>query len=212
MIFFLCAFSVSTETAREPRSNSRRVRFGGQRSLNFGGSASLSLLFDLIRCTVADKREHAKRNRLGSRAGRADSGRRARRRSLGDLGRGTGNRLLSRMQRAVDTSAQPVFPTSSRSARARRRQSRNIAPSSRAGDSADADDRDGPLRRRSRDRVGAEGCVRGRELLHEIKLRGYTGSFSHLERLLAKWRRARGSGARDNRGNSWASRALAPWR
>jgi hypothetical protein len=36
----------------------------------------------------------------------------------------------------------------------------------------------------------AEGCVRGRELLHEIKLRGYTGSFSHLGRLLAKWRRA----------------------
>jgi transposase len=36
----------------------------------------------------------------------------------------------------------------------------------------------------------AEGCVRGRELPHEIKLRGYTGSFSHLERLLAKWRRA----------------------
>ena len=25
-----------------------------------------------------------------------------------------------------------------------------------------------------------EGCVRGRELLHEMKLRGYTGSFSHL--------------------------------
>lgn len=38
-----------------------------------------------------------------------------------------------------------------------------------------------------------EGCVRGRELLHEMKLRGYTGSFSHLERLLAKWRRARGA-------------------
>ena len=37
----------------------------------------------------------------------------------------------------------------------------------------------------------AEGCVRGRELFHEIMLRGYTGSFSHLERLLAKWRRAR---------------------
>ena len=35
------------------------------------------------------------------------------------------------------------------------------------------------------------GCVRGRKLLHEIKLRGYTGSFSHLERLLAKWRNAR---------------------
>src|SRR5580693_9343154 len=39
----------------------------------------------------------------------------------------------------------------------------------------------------------AEGCIRGRELLHEIKLRGYTGSFSHLERLLAKWRSAGGS-------------------
>jgi transposase len=41
----------------------------------------------------------------------------------------------------------------------------------------------------------AEGCVRGRDLLHEIKLRGYTGSFSHLERLLAKWRRAGGAKA-----------------
>src|ERR1019366_1940860 len=39
----------------------------------------------------------------------------------------------------------------------------------------------------------AEGCIRGRELLQEIKLRGYTGSFSHLERLLAKWRSAGGS-------------------
>ena len=39
----------------------------------------------------------------------------------------------------------------------------------------------------------AEGCLRGRDLLHEIKLRGYTGRFSHLERLLAKWRRARGA-------------------
>ncbi len=38
--------------------------------------------------------------------------------------------------------------------------------------------------------VGPKGCVRGRELFHEIKLRGYTGSFSHLERLLAKWRGA----------------------
>ena len=34
----------------------------------------------------------------------------------------------------------------------------------------------------------AEGCVRGRQLFQEIKLRGYTGSFSHLERLLAMWR------------------------
>jgi transposase len=34
----------------------------------------------------------------------------------------------------------------------------------------------------------AEGCVRGRDLFQEIKLRGYTGSFSHLERRLANWR------------------------
>jgi transposase len=33
-----------------------------------------------------------------------------------------------------------------------------------------------------------EGCVRGRVLFREIKARGYTGSFSNLERLLAKWR------------------------
>jgi hypothetical protein len=41
----------------------------------------------------------------------------------------------------------------------------------------------------------AEGRIRGRELLQEIKLRGYTGSFSHLERLLAKWRTAMGAKA-----------------
>jgi len=34
----------------------------------------------------------------------------------------------------------------------------------------------------------AEGCVRGRRLFQEVKARGYTGSFSNLERLLAKWR------------------------
>jgi hypothetical protein len=34
----------------------------------------------------------------------------------------------------------------------------------------------------------SEGCVRGRRLFQEIKSRGYTGSFSNLERLLAKWR------------------------
>ena len=34
----------------------------------------------------------------------------------------------------------------------------------------------------------AEGCMRGRRLFKEIKARGYTGSFSNLERLLAKWR------------------------
>ncbi|WP_420895267.1 hypothetical protein [Sinorhizobium meliloti] len=30
----------------------------------------------------------------------------------------------------------------------------------------------------------------GRRLFHDIKQRGYTGSFSNLERLLASWRRA----------------------
>ena len=30
--------------------------------------------------------------------------------------------------------------------------------------------------------------MRGRRLFHEIKARGYTGSFSNLERLLANWR------------------------
>jgi hypothetical protein len=34
----------------------------------------------------------------------------------------------------------------------------------------------------------SEGCARGRRLFQEIKARGYTGSFSNLERLLAKWR------------------------
>ena len=34
----------------------------------------------------------------------------------------------------------------------------------------------------------SEGCVRGRRLFQEIKARGYIGSFSNLERLLAKWR------------------------
>jgi hypothetical protein len=34
----------------------------------------------------------------------------------------------------------------------------------------------------------AERCVRGRQLFREVKARGYTGSFSNLERLLAKWR------------------------
>jgi len=34
----------------------------------------------------------------------------------------------------------------------------------------------------------AEGCVRGRHLLSEIRLRGYTGSISNLQRLLAQRR------------------------
>lgn len=36
----------------------------------------------------------------------------------------------------------------------------------------------------------AEGCTTGRDLLPEIKCLGYTGSLSHLERLLSQWRRA----------------------
>jgi transposase len=36
----------------------------------------------------------------------------------------------------------------------------------------------------------AEGCTAGRDLLPEIKCLGYTGSLSHLERLLSQWRRA----------------------
>ncbi len=44
----------------------------------------------------------------------------------------------------------------------------------------------------------AEGCVRGRQLFQEIKLRGYTGSFSHLERLLATWRGDRTAKAAKN--------------
>jgi hypothetical protein len=44
----------------------------------------------------------------------------------------------------------------------------------------------------------AEGCVRGRQLFQEIKLRGYTGSFSHLERLLATWRGDRSAKAAKN--------------
>jgi transposase len=34
------------------------------------------------------------------------------------------------------------------------------------------------------------GCVNGGQLLHEIKQLGYTGSYSHLQRFLAGWRRA----------------------
>ncbi len=36
----------------------------------------------------------------------------------------------------------------------------------------------------------AEGCTTGRDLLPEIKCLGYTGSLTHLERLLSQWRRA----------------------
>ena len=36
----------------------------------------------------------------------------------------------------------------------------------------------------------ADGDKVGRRLFHDIRHRGYTGSFSHLERLLSEWRRA----------------------
>jgi transposase len=35
------------------------------------------------------------------------------------------------------------------------------------------------------------GCVKGGQLLHEIKRLGYTGSYSHLQRFLAGWCRAK---------------------
>ncbi len=40
----------------------------------------------------------------------------------------------------------------------------------------------------------AEGCTHGRYLFWEIKHRGYEGSYSHLQKLLAEWRSASGEG------------------
>ena len=37
-------------------------------------------------------------------------------------------------------------------------------------------------------RLWNEGCTNGRKLLIELRKQGYTGSFSHLERLFRKWR------------------------
>ena len=37
----------------------------------------------------------------------------------------------------------------------------------------------------------ASGCTRGRQLFEEIQPRGYTGSYSNLERFLTKWRRGK---------------------
>lgn len=39
-------------------------------------------------------------------------------------------------------------------------------------------------------RCWKEGNRCGRHLFHDVKQRGYTGSFSNLERLLGAWRRA----------------------
>ncbi len=40
----------------------------------------------------------------------------------------------------------------------------------------------------------AEGCTHGRHLFWEIKHRGYQGSYSHLQKLLAEWRSASDEG------------------
>ena len=53
-------------------------------------------------------------------------------------------------------------------------------------------------------RLWDAGCTNGRKLLIEVQKQGYTGSFSHLERLLRKWRctgaaAAPGTGARHRR-------------
>ena len=40
----------------------------------------------------------------------------------------------------------------------------------------------------------AEGCTHGRHLFWEIQHRGYEGSYSHLQKLLAEWRSANGEG------------------
>jgi hypothetical protein len=53
--------------------------------------------------------------------------------------------------------------------------------------------------------------MRGRKLFHEIKLRGYTGSFSHLERLLTNWRSdRRAKAAKANKINSVVTSPSAP--
>ena len=128
----LCGMAVLPEGAEKRRirhTRSRRSRYnagfsnkmsGRRRFIKLGGSTSLSLLLGLI-CTSADKREHAEKCRSGSRAGRAGSWGRARRRPLGNLCGGTGSRPLSPMPRAVDASAQPILPSSSRPPGARRR-------------------------------------------------------------------------------------------
>jgi hypothetical protein len=41
------------------------------------------------------------------------------------------------------------------------------------------------------ERDGNTGCINGGQLLHEIKRLGYTGCYSHLQRFLAGWRRAK---------------------
>jgi hypothetical protein len=109
-----------TEAANLPATAAERAR----RMMVHTGSASLCVLFDLIGSVAGNTHEHANEIGLSSGAGRACSGRRAGRRSLGDLGDWAGNRLMPRMPGAIDAPAQPICPTSSRSARARRRRDR----------------------------------------------------------------------------------------
>jgi transposase len=51
-----------------------------------------------------------------------------------------------------------------------------------------------------------DGNRRGRHLFHDIKHRGYTGSFSNLERLLANWRRAEKSETGEDNDDAAAAR------
>ncbi|OWK24670.1 hypothetical protein AJ87_20135 [Rhizobium yanglingense] len=53
-----------------------------------------------------------------------------------------------------------------------------------------------------------DGNRRGRHLFHDIKHRGYTGSFSNLEHLLAIWRRAERPGTdKDGAVSAWTDLA-----
>src|SRR5208337_5561663 len=56
----------------------------------------------------------------------------------------------------------------------------------------------------------AEGDKVGRRLFHDIRHRGYTGSRSHLERLLSEWRRAERPATSRPRESTRERRAIDP--
>src|SRR5208337_1153406 len=56
----------------------------------------------------------------------------------------------------------------------------------------------------------AEGDKVGRRLFHDIRHRGYTGSRSHLERLLSEWRRAERPATSRPRESTREDRAIDP--
>ncbi len=56
----------------------------------------------------------------------------------------------------------------------------------------------------------AEGDKIGRRLFHDVRHRGYTGSRSHLERLLCEWRRAERPETSRRRGSAREGRAIDP--